>query len=67
MANPSISIDDDVMEEFDKIREAKAEEMGDGAKLPRSAVIEQLMKGWISENRDVLEQGNRDPAEVLAD
>lgn len=64
MANPSISIDDDVIEEFDKIRKEKQEQMGDGAKLPRSAVIEQLMKGWIEENRDVLNQGNVGPATV---
>lgn len=61
MANPSISIDDEVLDTFDKIREAKEESLGDEVTIARSAVIQQLMEDWIEENSHYIdEQGNVD-------
>lgn len=67
MANPSVSIPDELMEEFDSIREAMEGEMPAGAKLSRSAVIQELMEGWVEENRHYLEgddTGNPNPIPV---
>jgi len=58
MANPSISVKDEVLEKFDAVRMAKAESMAGGVRMPRSAVIESLMKEWIEENEHYLEEGN---------
>lgn len=61
MANPSISIDDEVLDTFDKIRKAKEESLSDEVTIPRSAVIQKLMEEWIEENSHYLdEQGNAD-------
>ena len=54
MANPSISIDDEVQAKFDAIREAKEEEFGEGVTISRSGVVEDLMEDWIDENEDYL-------------
>lgn len=51
MANPSISVDDDVLMEFDDViwELKKQEEIDRGTS--RSEVIQHLMEEWITEHR----------------
>ena len=58
MANPSISIDDETLREFDAIIEAKKEALGPDVEIYRSHVIESLMEGYIDDNQHYLDSGN---------
>lgn len=51
MANPSISVDDDILMEFDDViwELKKQEEIDRGTS--RSEVIQHLMEEWITEHR----------------
>jgi metal-responsive CopG/Arc/MetJ family transcriptional regulator len=58
MANPSISVDDDVLMEFDDIiwQLKKQGEMDRG--VSRSQVIQQLMEEWIREKQGPVSGGS---------
>lgn len=55
MANTGITIDDDVLEEFDRVIDIK-HALGQIETDKRSKVIEQLMEDYIEENRALVEQ-----------
>ena len=72
MANPSISVPDDLLEKFDRILDVK--EMLDELETDeRSPVIQDLMREYVEENREDLEkweafvEGNSNQAMVTAD
>ena len=55
MANPSISVPDDLLEKFDRILDVK--EMLDELETDeRSPVIQDLMREYVEENREDLEK-----------
>ena len=67
MANPSISIPDELLEDFDRILDVK-EMLGELESDSRSPVIQDLMRDYVEENEEYLErweafvEGNPKPA-----
>jgi len=55
MANTGITVDDDVLEEFDHVIDIK-HALGHIETDNRSKVIEQLMRNYIESNRELVEQ-----------
>ena len=55
MANPSISVPDDLLEDFDDILKAKAAR-GELESDRRSPVIQEWMQEFVDENQDDLER-----------
>ncbi|WP_137288607.1 CopG family ribbon-helix-helix protein [Natronorubrum halophilum] len=55
MANPSISIPDDLLEDFDRIVDVK-EMLGELESDNRSPVIQDLMREYVEENEEYLER-----------
>lgn len=55
MANPSVSIDDELLEDFDHILDVK-EMKGELPSDRRSPVIQQLIQDYVDENREDLER-----------
>lgn len=55
MANPSISIPDELLDDFDDILKAK-EAWGQLPSDERSPVIREWMEDYVEENQDVLER-----------
>lgn len=55
MANPSISIPDELLEEFDRILDIK-EMMDELEKDDRSPVVQELVREYVEENREYLDR-----------
>ena len=55
MANPSISIPDDLLEDFDRIIDVK-EMLGELESDNRSPVIQDLMREYVEENEEYLKR-----------
>lgn len=53
MANPSISIPDEVLEDFDKELARRHYEEGLSQKVKRSNVVSELMRAWADGEIDV--------------
>lgn len=54
MANPSISVDDDVLTDFDDVIWQLKKEGDLDRSASRSQIIQTLMEGWISEQNQRL-------------
>jgi metal-responsive CopG/Arc/MetJ family transcriptional regulator len=67
MANPSISVDDEVLDQFDEINDRRrlAEELD--LDTSRSEVIQRLMEEYIEEHREFLSEGNPKATPATAD
>jgi len=55
MANPSISVPDDLLEDFDRILDVK-EMLGELESDERSPVVQELMREYVEENEEYLER-----------
>jgi len=55
MANPSISVPDDLLEDFDRILDVK-EMLGELETDERSPVIQDLMREYVEDNEEYLER-----------